>query len=73
MHCYLVDEAYAEWETLQTVVISSLSCTRLSATPWTAACWTPLSMGFPRQEYGSRLPFPSPGDRPDRDQTQVSF
>ena len=25
----------------------------------------PLSMGFSRQEYWSRLPFPSPGDLPD--------
>jgi len=25
----------------------------------------PLSMGFPRQEYWSRLPFASPGDLPD--------
>ena len=25
----------------------------------------PRSMGFPRQEYWSRLPFPSPGDLPD--------
>ena len=25
----------------------------------------PLSMGFPRQESWSRLPFPSPGDLPD--------
>ena len=24
----------------------------------------PLSMGFPRQEYWSRLPLPSPGDLP---------
>ena len=30
----------------------------------TIACQAPLSMGFPRQEYGSRLPFPSPGDLP---------
>ena len=29
------------------------------ATPWTAAHQAPLSMGFPRQEYQSRLPFPS--------------
>ena len=35
------------------------------ATPWTAACQAPLSMGFPRQEYGSGLPFPPPGDLPD--------
>ena len=25
----------------------------------------PLSMGYPRQEYWSRLPFPSPGDLPN--------
>ena len=30
-------------------------------TPWTIACQAPLSMGFSRQEYWSRLPFPSPG------------
>ena len=27
-----------------------------------ATPWTPLSLGFPRQEYWSGLPFPSPGD-----------
>ena len=32
---------------------------------WTAACQAPVSMGFPRQEYWSGLPFPSPGDLPD--------
>ena len=35
------------------------------ATPWTVACHAPLSMGFPRQEYWSGLPFPSPGDLSD--------
>ena len=35
-----------------------------SATPWSVACQAPLSMGQ-RQEYWSRLPFPSPGDLPD--------
>ena len=30
-------------------------------------------MGFSRQEYWSGLPFPSPGNLPERDQTQVSF
>ena len=29
------------------------------------ACQAPLSMGFARQEYGSELPFPFPGDLPD--------
>ena len=32
------------------------------ATPWTAVCQTPVSMGFPKQEYWSGLPLPSPGD-----------
>ena len=33
--------------------------------PWTVACQAPLSVGFPRQEYWSGLPFPSLGDLPD--------
>ena len=36
-----------------------------SVTPWTVACQVPLSMEFPRQEYRSGLPFPSPGDLPN--------
>ena len=35
------------------------------ATPWTVACQAPLSVEFPRQEYWSGLPFPSPGDLTD--------
>ena len=35
------------------------------ATPWTVACQDPLSMQFSRQEYWSRLPFPSSGDLPN--------
>ena len=35
-------------------------------TSWTVALQAPLSMGFPRQEYCSGLPFPTPGDLPDR-------
>ena len=34
------------------------------ATPWTAARQAPSSMGFPRQEHWSGLPFPPPGDLP---------
>ena len=30
--------------------------------PWTLAHQAPLSMGFSRQEYWIRLPFPSSGD-----------
>ena len=35
------------------------------AIPWTVACQAPLSMGFSRQEYWNRLPFPYPGDLSD--------
>ena len=34
-------------------------------TSWTVDCQPPLTMGFPRQEYWSGLPFPSPGDLPN--------
>ena len=47
------------------VVVLSLSHVQLLATPWTAAHWAPLSVGFSRQEYWSGWPFPSPGDLPD--------
>ena len=43
----------------------ALSHVQLFVTPWTAARQAPLSMGFPRQENWSGLPFPSPGDRPN--------
>ena len=32
---------------------------------WTIACQALLSMEFSRQEYWSRLPFPSPQDLPN--------
>ena len=35
------------------------------ATPGTAAHQVPLSLGFSRREYWSRLLFPSPGTLPD--------
>ena len=41
----------------------AMSCLTL-VTPWTVARQAPLSMGFSRQEYCSRVPFPSPGDLP---------
>ena len=34
----------------------------LFVTPWTLALQAPLSLRFSRQEYWSRLPFPSPED-----------
>ena len=47
------------------LLLSHLSHVQLFVTPWTAARQAPLSMGFPRQEYWSGLPFPSPGNLPD--------
>ena len=40
--------------------VKSLSCVRLLAAPWTVAYQAPPSMEFPRQEYWSRVPLPSP-------------
>ena len=36
-----------------------------SAALWTVAHRAPLSMGFPKQEYWSGVPFHPPGDLPD--------
>ena len=45
--------------------VKSLSRVRLFAAPWTVAYQAPPSMGFSRQEYWSRVPFPSTGDLPN--------
>ena len=42
------------------------SCPTLWDPPRTVAHQAPLSMGYSRQEYWSRLPFPSRGDLPHR-------
>ena len=44
----------------------SVSHIGLFVTSGTVAHHTPLSMGFPRQEYWSGLPRPPPGDLPDQ-------
>ena len=46
-------------------VLSHFSHVQLSVTPRTVARQAPWYMGFSRQEYWNRLPFPSPGDLPD--------
>ena len=46
------------------VAVQLLSHVQLFVTPWTVACQDPLFLGFFRQEYWSRLPFPSPVDLP---------
>ena len=54
------------WEPSDLLLFSrqSLSHLPLFATSWAAGLQAPLSMGFPRQEYWSGLPFPSPEDLP---------
>ena len=42
-----------------------LSHVRLFVSPWSVACQASLSMGFPRQECWSGLPFPSSGGLPN--------
>ena len=49
-----------------------LSRIQLFVTPWAVAHQAFLSMGFPRQEYWSRLPFPPPGDLSDPGTEPVS-
>ena len=54
-----------------------LSCVPFFAIPWTVAHQAPQSMGFPRQEYWSGLPFlpledlPNPGMEPRSPALQV--
>ena len=43
----------------------SLSNVPVFGTPWTRDIQAPLSKEFSRQEYWSRLPFPTPGDLPN--------
>ena len=47
------------------VCVCVLSRVQLFVTLWTVAHQTSLSMGFPRQEHWSGLPFPPPGGLPN--------
>ena len=54
-------------------VLSHFSQVQLLAALWTAILQAPLSMGFSRQEYGSGLPWPPPGDLPNPGIKPASF
>ena len=45
--------------------VQSLSFVSLFATLWAVACQASLSIGFPRQEYWTKLPFSPPRCLPD--------
>ena len=79
LHVKVVSELYFKgWWILFTHTFTFLVCVCVcvcawvggsvmpnSVIPWPVAHCTPLSMEFSRQEYCSRLPFPSPGDLPN--------
>ena len=46
------------------IIVETFSRVQLFVTPWSVAHQAPLSMGLPRQEYWSGLPFPPPGHLP---------
>ena len=50
------------WHVCVCVCVQPLNCVWLFVIPWSVAYQAPLFMGFPRQEYWSGLPFPSPWD-----------
>ena len=47
------------------VKVLDIQFIRVFVTHWTIASQASWSMGFSRQEYWSRWPFPSPGDLPE--------
>ena len=60
VHVYFTIPFFS-WVSLKAV----LSHVRLFAAPRTVALQAPLSVGIPRQEYRSRVLFPTRGDVPD--------
>ena len=50
---------------MRVCMLTRFSRVHLCVTPWTVAHQAPLSMGFSRQEYWSRLPCPPPEDLPN--------
>ena len=70
---WLPDLLYAAWLTAASyspflmllLFLNRYVMSHSFATLWTVAHQARLSMGFPRQESWSGLPFPSPGDLPN--------
>ena len=58
--CYTVNPCHLFYVCVYVCVVSNTF-----VTPETVLCQTPLSMGFPSQEYWSGLPFPTPEDVAD--------
>ena len=66
LHCAQIPGGAESFsESVNCPVVSDCFSSELFMTPWTVAHQPPLSMGFSKQAYWSRLPFSSPGDFPD--------
>ena len=55
-----------------TFVVLSISRSLTLVIPWTVAHEAPVSVGFPRPEFWSGMPFPPPGHLPDPGIKRVS-
>ena len=64
IHIQFLPSASFSTLTMCTIYSVPQSCPAL-CDPWTVAHQALLSLGFPRKEYWSGLPFPPPGDLPD--------
>ena len=64
--CMWLVAGTAQINRMVVAVVQSLSPESF-VSPWTAGCQATLSMGFPRQEQQSVLPFPSPEDFPSQE------
>ena len=64
-YSYIITSQQVQMSLHMCVCTLMVSCVRVFANPWTIVCQISLSMGFPRQEYWSGLPVPTPGDLPD--------
>ena len=60
IHGHLEHQGMRSYLEMLLLLLSHFSRVRLCATPDTAACQAPPSLGLSRQEQWSGLPFPSP-------------
>ena len=65
--------SFCKYNLFFSIVVYSLNPLWFFVTPWTRVCRTLLSMVFPKQEYWSGLPLPSPGHLPDPEIEPVSL
>ena len=62
---FVLWELHVVCHNFKCLCVLSRVCVRLFATPWTVAFQASLPIEFSRQQQGSRVPFPTPGDHPN--------